>query len=73
MWVFALCFCYWPSESDVQRYTESALKGPQCIKQKNGFVHFDIQNIILCSCNQNDFAKIAKAASSSSNVCQIAE
>ncbi|KAH7851475.1 hypothetical protein Vadar_012161 [Vaccinium darrowii] len=48
------------AESEVRRYTKSVLKGLQYI-HKNGFVHCDIklQNILLCSSNQNDVAKIA--------------
>lgn len=46
-------------ESEVRRYTESVLRGLQCI-HKNGFVHCDIkpQNVLLCSSgNRNDVAK----------------
>ncbi|XP_058228404.1 mitogen-activated protein kinase kinase kinase 20-like [Rhododendron vialii] len=47
-------------ESEVQRYTRSVLRG-LCYIHKNGFVHCDVklQNILLCSGNQNDVAKIA--------------
>ncbi|KAG5535611.1 hypothetical protein RHGRI_023390 [Rhododendron griersonianum] len=47
-------------ESEVRRYTKSVLRGLQHI-HKNGFVHCDIklQNILLCSGNRNDVAKIA--------------